>query len=835
MSSQSINQSFLVHPDHFSVPCDKMSSQISTQIANQFPILNIDTSTDLMTQLFHLRRTNDINSQVAIDTDHAIFKVQSTLHEFTRQQSRKIVQQIQNGHVDVSLLKPNQFFSTTLFDKPFYWTPLHCACYYGKLNVIRQLLDIGYDIHLRDQWYGSFPLAWAAYNNHVDICQFLISQNANILQCNYFQQSAFDMASNPLHPKWYFLYPSTPSPKVLSCLDILQLLKNQDSKLELFMELPDRDIYPDYYQIITAPLSIKQVELKLFNLIKHQHLYAVESFTSDVLSIFNNAFTYNQEYSAIYKDALSLQFIFISQLHDKLQIDVLSKCQYTWESTPSIEIKGLMINCNSYVQLDSEQQLTPDKPQTAPLIMHITHIIDNTIKGTIFITPDVHASILPNECILTPHALTVPTSAIIGQCWVMTSAEYTQYSHSTHPLFFSDFRLTYGNDFIQIGQESMKSFTMPFYEMQLRPSPTPIIRTPITPPVNESQASTALRASNHPTPSSTTYGSYLSNNTAKKDGWSMAECSKMMGIPPSQLKQLLKPLNPPDVLKFSQNAVEMLLKNKSISQLQIIVNHNIGHVRVKSTLGSLPDNPTTYQQSFSAYHNYKPQHTPTNYQYKQYTQPQVTNFKYHQKQPPPMKPQPMATSSQPISIPELQDMSMLQNILLDCGENAELLEIEVGDQHHYSVQVHSDSVNVAPVINQRFYELLKTTSDTSPFRQRVNFDFVQYYVEVTLNGVKLVSHMVDVERSMLGTEKTEEIKETLPNLVYYPAELEYGSNIFEFKTVFKVFDYENVEQQQRGLNKSDSAMNLEQANVNIATRPVFRYQNEQSYYIVANR
>eukprot|EP00835_Amoeboradix_gromovi_P003069 NODE_191_length_15469_cov_0.243071.p1 type:complete len:772 gc:universal NODE_191_length_15469_cov_0.243071:8444-10759(+) len=762
-------------PQSAGFPCDKiMKSSFSKEIANQFPTLNLDPEIDLLSQLFEIRKSNPINSQIFMDTDHAIFKIQSNQFEFTRQVSRKLVQQIQNNFIDVKTIKPNQFLVNSLFEKPFYWTPLHCACYYGKLNAVQQLLDMGYDIYLRDQWYGGFPLAWAAFNNHVDVCQYLISKGAAIVQTNFYHQSAFDIATSPLHPKWYFLHPHS-TPESCHYLDILQILKETDL-LQLFMELPDKPSYPDYYQIIKSPISIQQIEAKLFNFIKHVQPYSVEQFAHDLLLLFANAFTYNIPESNIYKNALFLQYQTIHQFNTKLNIQLNAKIQLKWERT-LIDCNIPNIHLNDHVLLNNNT------------IMHIRSFSDDSITGTVF-NPTTSTNKVPRP-VCAANTSTTSIANIIKPVWVLSLSEHCNYTMND-----SD------NLYVCLESDEVECFTCPLYLLNIRT--TPLVVEKNVPAVDSTPISNI------------TYGSYLKG----RQEWTLLEISKMMGIKVQDLQLMLQPLNPPRVLKFNQNAVEILTTTKSCEQLQIITTDGIGHVRRRNS------NVANYHNGFSQYHHYKPQ---------KYQQPSSKPY-YHPRpqlqQQQVKQPQIAASSNNMINISELDELNMLQNIIMDAGENSLLYDIQTTEQKNYCITLPGeiDSLNVAPVINKRFYKILKEASDTSLFKSRVNFDFVQYYMEVTLNNDKLTSHMVDVSRSIIDGE---EWKECLPNLIYYTCNLTKQTNVFEFKTVFRVFDYENVE---RVMNKSDSAVNLESAKeISVTTRPVFRYQNEQIFYIVVNR
>uniref|UniRef100_A0A182PR37 Polybromo-1 n=1 Tax=Anopheles epiroticus TaxID=199890 RepID=A0A182PR37_9DIPT len=75
----------------------------------------------------------------------------------------------------------------------------------------------------------------------------------------------------------------------------------------IFMKLPSKSEYPDYYDIIKDPIDIEKIEKKL-----RQQLYeSVDEMATDFMLMFENACKYNEPDSQIYKDALCLQQLLI--------------------------------------------------------------------------------------------------------------------------------------------------------------------------------------------------------------------------------------------------------------------------------------------------------------------------------------------------------------------------------------------------------------------------------------------------------------------------------------------------------------------------------------------
>lgn len=70
---------------------------------------------------------------------------------------------------------------------------------------------------------------------------------------------------------------------------------------DLFMELPDRAHYPDYYQLIERPICLSQIQTKLA---EYSSVYA---FMEEIELLFSNALRYNLEGSQVYEDALAMR------------------------------------------------------------------------------------------------------------------------------------------------------------------------------------------------------------------------------------------------------------------------------------------------------------------------------------------------------------------------------------------------------------------------------------------------------------------------------------------------------------------------------------------------
>ncbi|BGP38588.1 hypothetical protein JCM10450v2_002537 [Rhodotorula kratochvilovae] len=88
-------------------------------------------------------------------------------------------------------------------------------------------------------------------------------------------------------------------------LDELTELEDANGRnyAENFQVLPDRNLWPDYYQLIVEPMAFETVRAR----VQKGHYKTVEPFYQDVMTIFENAMFYNEDSSRIWKDAMVLK------------------------------------------------------------------------------------------------------------------------------------------------------------------------------------------------------------------------------------------------------------------------------------------------------------------------------------------------------------------------------------------------------------------------------------------------------------------------------------------------------------------------------------------------
>lgn len=69
----------------------------------------------------------------------------------------------------------------------------------------------------------------------------------------------------------------------------------------MFEELPSRKEYPDYYKIIKKPISLEEIQQKLFD------YQSIKQLTEDIQLMVKNAKEYNEAGSSVYLDAEAIQ------------------------------------------------------------------------------------------------------------------------------------------------------------------------------------------------------------------------------------------------------------------------------------------------------------------------------------------------------------------------------------------------------------------------------------------------------------------------------------------------------------------------------------------------
>ena len=77
-------------------------------------------------------------------------------------------------------------------------TPLHYACRYGRVGLVRRLLDMGEDARAVDR-LGDTPLHFAAELGIVEIMEMLVEHGADVMSVNSDNRTALHVAAEWSH------------------------------------------------------------------------------------------------------------------------------------------------------------------------------------------------------------------------------------------------------------------------------------------------------------------------------------------------------------------------------------------------------------------------------------------------------------------------------------------------------------------------------------------------------------------------------------------------------------------------------------------------------------
>ncbi|ELU08320.1 hypothetical protein CAPTEDRAFT_221993 [Capitella teleta] len=86
---------------------------------------------------------------------------------------------------------------------------------------------------------------------------------------------------------------------------------------DIFMTLPSKKDYPDYYKVISEPIDMMAIDAK----IKAGMYSSQEALVDDFELMFNNARHYNEEISQVYKDACILERILMAKVNSLPSLD----------------------------------------------------------------------------------------------------------------------------------------------------------------------------------------------------------------------------------------------------------------------------------------------------------------------------------------------------------------------------------------------------------------------------------------------------------------------------------------------------------------------------------
>ncbi|KAJ3090067.1 hypothetical protein HK102_004777 [Quaeritorhiza haematococci] len=167
---------------------------------------------------------------------------------------------------------------------------------------------------------------------------------------------------------------------------------------ELFLKLPSKKEYPDYYQVITNPIAINIIQGK----IDRREYTSINDFRNDFSLMIKNAMTYNKKGSQVYKDAVSLEANFETILKEKLKSEL------------GMETTDLPTKAGSE---DHKYTLSPN----------VTKVDAIELKGQSY--RQVHKAsqkFMENEVFKTNHFEPYYIEEIVGRCYVLFVRDYVR-------------------------------------------------------------------------------------------------------------------------------------------------------------------------------------------------------------------------------------------------------------------------------------------------------------------------------------------------------------------------------------------------------------------------
>lgn len=87
------------------------------------------------------------------------------------------------------------------------------------------------------------------------------------------------------------------------------------------MKLPNKNEYPDYYEVIKQPIHME----KIASTLKNNGYDNLDELVSDFILMFDNACKYNEPDSQIYKVCIAQVLCFISVIYIKVHVISFTK------------------------------------------------------------------------------------------------------------------------------------------------------------------------------------------------------------------------------------------------------------------------------------------------------------------------------------------------------------------------------------------------------------------------------------------------------------------------------------------------------------------------------
>ncbi|ORX88041.1 hypothetical protein K493DRAFT_411109 [Basidiobolus meristosporus CBS 931.73] len=261
-------------------------------------------------------------------------------------------------------IDPNGFHETDIFGETLEWGPLHAASYFGLKEVVPVLIDNGAEIELRDNGFKSTPLAWAAFGGHDQLAKLLVEEyHAEREPENINGQIPLHLVNDPDNPRWSFLLQDSndktndkedESKNHIPLMEELlrTIVEHKDSSgrfcADMFIELPSRKEYPEYYEVTEKPMALSAIQRRI-----KKGYNSFEAFDRDLKLVFENALSFNEKRSQVYKDAKILL-----KLYNVTKKNLSKRSRTLEDSKDSLEYNGVNYCLGDfvYVKVDSSEQ-----------------------------------------------------------------------------------------------------------------------------------------------------------------------------------------------------------------------------------------------------------------------------------------------------------------------------------------------------------------------------------------------------------------------------------------------------------------------------------------------
>ncbi|KAJ3223894.1 hypothetical protein HK099_000555 [Clydaea vesicula] len=192
-------------------------------------------------------------------------------------------------------------------------------------------------------------------------------------------------------------------------------LKDRDGRLvcELFLELPDKFEYPDYYVEIKKPIALETIKENI-NTAKY---LTRQDFENDFQLMCQNAMQYNAEGSDVYNDAQTLKSYFLSLMGKENEDDLSPISLEDVTYLDAIEYKNQVYKIGDYVYTEN-----PDAGDK-PTVVQITDLWKQNKKPE----QTVHKAtqkFMENEVLKTNHYANYRMHEVKGRCYVLFYKDY---------------------------------------------------------------------------------------------------------------------------------------------------------------------------------------------------------------------------------------------------------------------------------------------------------------------------------------------------------------------------------------------------------------------------